>query len=209
MVAQRQGHTPWLDFYPFQDRIEQGFDESNGIMFVDMGGAVGHETLNLRRKYPSLPGRLILQDLETTIARVPKTDVMELMIHDFFTPQPVKGTLMITACLAITNDRSGARVYYLRSVLHDWDDEKCRIILSHIRDAGTPGYSKILINDFALPIQGASAYGAREDLMVMALAAGIERTETQWHELAQSVGLSVTQIWTKEPESESLIEIDL
>ncbi|KAG6354382.1 hypothetical protein INS49_004399 [Diaporthe citri] len=37
-----------------------------------------------------------------------KDSRVELQVHDFFTPQPVKG----------------ARAYFTRSVLHDWPDEQ-------------------------------------------------------------------------------------
>ncbi|KAF1980095.1 hypothetical protein BU23DRAFT_2262 [Bimuria novae-zelandiae CBS 107.79] len=39
MMAQREGHTPWLEFYPFQDQVIAGYDQSdpNGVLLVDMG----------------------------------------------------------------------------------------------------------------------------------------------------------------------------
>lgn len=94
MTAQREGHTPWLDFYPFRQQVVEGFkhEDPGAVLLVDMGGGMGHEIEEIRRKFPSLPGRLVLQDLPSTIEKVESSDVMEAMVHDFFTPQPIKGT---------------------------------------------------------------------------------------------------------------------
>jgi hypothetical protein len=72
-----------------------------------------------------------------------------------------------------------------------------------------PGYSKILINEFAIPGRRASAFATRSDFMVMALAGAVERTEKQWHKLLESVGLKIDRIWTAEPDSQSVIEASL
>lgn len=72
-----------------------------------------------------------------------------------------------------------------------------------------PGYSKILINENIVLEVGASWKVTSLDWNMMAMAASAERTETQWRELLSSVGLQVTGIWMKDPDCESLIEVDL
>ncbi|KAF2829409.1 o-methyltransferas-like protein [Ophiobolus disseminans] len=195
MAVQREGHTPWLEFYPFEQQVVSGFraEDPHAVLLVDVGGNTGHEIREIRQQCPSLRGRMVLQDLPSTIAQVKSSQDMEAMAHDFFTPQPVEG----------------ARVYYLRSILHDWDDAKCTIILQNIASAMKPGYSKVLINEFSIPGRGASAFTMRSDFMVMALAGAVERTENQWHVLLNSAGLKIDRIWTAEPESESIIEASL
>jgi demethylsterigmatocystin 6-O-methyltransferase len=71
------------------------------------------------------------------------------------------------------------------------------------------GYSKVLLNEFAISDRNACAFAMRSDFMVMALAGAKERTEKQWRELLESVGLKIDQIWAAEPESESIIEASL
>ena len=93
MSAQREGRAYWLDFYPFEQKLSaQGRDEEHDILFVDVGGALGSEIKELRKKYPSLKGRMILQDRQQTIDHVSPDPGMEAMVYDFFTPQPVIGT---------------------------------------------------------------------------------------------------------------------
>lgn len=94
MTSQREGHTPWLEFYPFQQQIVEGYDKSDqdGVLIVDIGGNMGQELLELNAQFPSLPGRLVLQDLPTSIEKVVPSDKMEAMAYDFFETQPIKGS---------------------------------------------------------------------------------------------------------------------
>lgn len=62
------------------------------VLLVDVGGATGHDLIAFHEQYPSLPGRLVLQDLPITIAEAKGLpDIIEPMAYDFFTEQPVKG----------------------------------------------------------------------------------------------------------------------
>ena len=69
-----------------------------------------------------------------------------------------------------------------------------------------PGYSKLLINDFAIADQGACSYATHSDFNMLAILAATERTVKQWHQLLNSAGLKIINIWTKEQEFESIIE---
>ena len=69
-----------------------------------------------------------------------------------------------------------------------------------------PGFSKLLINDWVVPSQGASQSITHSDLNMMALLSAVERTDKQWYELLGSAGLKITKIWTRDSESESIIE---
>jgi hypothetical protein len=93
MVAQRDGHTNWLDFYPFEKHVVDNFDENDpdGVLLVDMGGSMGQEILEIQRRYPQLPGCMVLQDLPSTIEKFTPSEGMQAMVHEIFTPQPIKG----------------------------------------------------------------------------------------------------------------------
>ena len=93
LSAQREGRACWLDFYPFEHKLSaEARGDEHDILFVDVGGALGSEIRELRRRYPALKGRMILQDMQQTIDHVSANPAMEAMVHDFFTPQPVIGT---------------------------------------------------------------------------------------------------------------------
>ena len=100
MSFQRRNQTYWLDFFPFRERVldlmlttPSGLEREKEI-FVDVGGALGSETSEIKRRYPDLPGKMILQDLPHTINRVSSNGSCEAVAHDFFTLQPVKGQIL-------------------------------------------------------------------------------------------------------------------
>jgi len=90
MTAFHEGQTPWLEIFPFEQELCDGLKPSTPV-FVDVGGGVGHQCLALKQKFPNLPGRVILQDLEENIQAALVTEGVENTVHDFFTPQPIKG----------------------------------------------------------------------------------------------------------------------
>ena len=100
-------------------------------------------------------------------------------------------------------------MYHLRNVLHDWSDDKCHLILSHLASAMMPGYSKILLNEHVLPDQGCDIIAAQIDISMMAELAATERSEGQWHELVESAGLKIENMWTFSPNTERIIELGL
>ncbi|KAL2782642.1 S-adenosyl-L-methionine-dependent methyltransferase [Aspergillus keveii] len=196
MGVYAQGRVRWMDpgFYPVYEQLIAKTDiTDDDVLLVDVGGSFGHDLSDFHRKWPDVPGRLVLQDLPEVVKSVkdlhPTIDVTS---YDFFTEQPVKG----------------ARAYYMHSVLHDWPDELCAKILANLVAAMKPGYSKILINENVIPDTGAYWETTSLDLIMMQIGSG-ERTERQWRELLETAGLKVTNIWTANPGVESLIECEL
>ncbi|CAI6339052.1 unnamed protein product [Periconia digitata] len=53
--------------------------------------------------------------------------------------------------------------------------------------------SIILVDDMVLPDQGVTWHVAQVDITMMVAAAAMERTETQWEALYDSVGLKVVR----------------
>ena len=96
LTGSHEGRPNWLDWFPVEEEVVKGLErDEKAVTVVDVGGGLGHELLGLRKKYPELPGRLVLQDLPETIKGVPETRVFEPTVHDFFTPQPVKGKCVL------------------------------------------------------------------------------------------------------------------
>lgn len=95
MAGYHQGRPSWMDdgFYPVNDRLVQGIKSGEAeVAVVDIGGNVGYDLQELKRKHPNLPGRLVLQDRPDVIAKVVDTgEGIEPNAYDFFTEQPIKG----------------------------------------------------------------------------------------------------------------------
>lgn len=84
--------------------------------------------------------------------------------------------------------KTGALIYYMRMIMHDYPDEKCRFLLRNTRAAMTET-SVILIDEVIVPAKGAHENTTDMDITMMCSHAGMERTEAQWQHLFASVGL--------------------
>lgn len=188
MEVQRVDEPKWLSAFPLQDYCDISTNNhEDTIAFVDIGGGHGHQCVALLQEFPQLKGRVVLQDLEKVLEGV-RIDGVQVMVHDFMTEQPVKG----------------ARIYYLRDVLHDWPDHVCETILSRIIDAMSD-QSVILIDDLVLPATGAHWYATGLDLAMMSLVAAQERSLPEWHRLLQNVGLGIKQLVKYTDKGDSII----
>ncbi|KAK1148128.1 hypothetical protein N8T08_010767 [Aspergillus melleus] len=198
MSAYHQGRPSWMDpgFYPVPTLTEGLNINKDDVLLVDVGGGTGHDISEFWGKWPQISGRAVLQDLPEVIRQANSMNLpssIETMSHDFFTQQPIKG----------------ARAYYMHSVLHDWNDDNCRKILSNIVPAMARGYSKVLINENVIPSTNAYWEATSLDIIMMANFASTERTEKHWRALVESAGLKVIKIWTVRRGVESLIECEL
>ena len=201
MVGYGLGVIPWMDpaIYPVSSRLIEDYSPGESdAMLVDIGGSVGHDVERFAQMFPSAPGRLVLQDMQSVLDSVPahisSLDRVELVTHDFFTPQPVRG----------------ARAYYLHHILHDWPDDRCEEIIGSIREAMTPGYSKLLVHEHVIPAMNASYEATYLDQYMMCLFGARERTEEEWRALLEGrCGLKILGLWGPGNGIESVIECEL
>jgi hypothetical protein len=109
--------------------------------------------LSYAKTYPSLPGRLIVQNLPASIDVLDRKQLkpIEAMSHDFFTIRPIEG----------------AKAYYVKMVLHDRPVSEARKILGNIKPATKPEYSKILINEIVVPDMNADWFSTSVDMLMM------------------------------------------
>ena len=82
-------------FYPVDKNLVNGAKMVDRAVFlVDIGGGKGQDLQELHRKYPKLPGKLILQDLKGVIKEAEASGLDKKIVameHDFFTYQPISG----------------------------------------------------------------------------------------------------------------------
>ncbi|KNZ82352.1 Sterigmatocystin 8-O-methyltransferase [Termitomyces sp. J132] len=111
-----------------------------GSVVVDVGGGIGSTSLPLAREFPAL--EIVVQDLHSAIddgkkfwqKNLPNARV-RLEVHNFLTPQPT--------------DRE-VSVFLMKQILHDWSDEYCVKILTHLRNAAGKD-TKLLVVDSLVP----------------------------------------------------------
>jgi hypothetical protein len=85
----------------------------------------------------------------------------------------------------------------LKSIIHDWDDERSRIILENCRKA-LPQKGRLLLVERAMPeLPGTDDAGrscAMSDLNMLRGPGGRERTEREYHRLLTESGFRPTAV---------------
>jgi hypothetical protein len=198
MSAYRAEKADWHDpgFYPVADRLIQGFDPRiNDTLLVDVGAGRGHDAHLFVKQYPSHPGFIVIQDRDVVISEIPDQEKLPFgcQVHDFFTPQPIKG----------------ARAYLLHSIIHDWSEEEGIKILESLKPALKPGYSRVLLNEIVLSEENPTIAATSMDMMMLAHLAVRERTEMEWKVILRKAGLRVLKIYNYPGVAESVIEAEL
>lgn len=190
MAAQRigqrsvwDGRVPLVDFHMSDQDLR-----SRRVLVVDIGGGYGHQMVELRRQHPNMQGKTIMQDLAFVHDMRPNIEEfcsqgIEPAAHDFMQPQPVRG----------------AKVYYLRNVIHNWNDANSKVILKQIRGAMAED-SVVIIDDVVMPKVGATWKQASMDIAMMTMLAAMERTEDHFSELLTETGLKLRDVWTYDEE---------
>ncbi|RDI55374.1 methyltransferase [Nocardia mexicana] len=102
---------------------------------------------------------------------------------------------------------AGADLYLLKSIMHDWDDERAAVILGHIRRV-LPDSGRVLIVEPILPDVVDDSVPPNmyiSDLNMLVNLGGRERTRDDFETLCATAGLAVSTITTL-PGGISLIE---
>ena len=206
---------PWHVKYPIMEKLT-AWSLATKPIIVDVGGNQGVDLQRFANAFPDLECELILQDLPETIAGIPGEldSRIRPTAHDFFTQQSTKGKLWIVKCLfspCFKNDSVkidiGAHIYYLKSILHDWDDVASRKILSNIAKVMQP-HSRLLINEMILADLNESMIRSNMDMLMLFFTNGMERTKTQWNELLATVEppLTMLQVYSAQGDQQCVIE---
>ncbi|CAF9905192.1 MAG: hypothetical protein HETSPECPRED_004907 [Heterodermia speciosa] len=165
----------WFDVYPME--LCSLTLKQDQPLFLDVGGGSGHQAIRLVERFPELEGRVIVQDIQSDTASL-RHERVEFMRHDFFEAQPIKG----------------AKIYYLRNIIHSWSSDQAILILQRLKEAMVPN-SVILIDEMILPDTGAHFHAAQLDIMMMIILGAVERTEKDFQKLLHDSGLKLSKIW--------------
>jgi hypothetical protein len=165
--------------------VAEAYDFSGIHRIVDVGGGYGALLVPILSKYPEMTG--IVFDLpycqdgaKRLLAESGLAGRCEFVGGDFFESVPL-----------------GGDVYTIKSVIHDWDDEKSVAILRRCASAMTADARLLLVEPLAPETVGTSAGDAMvigSDLNMMLMTGGCERTERQYRDVLHAAGLRVTNV---------------
>jgi hypothetical protein len=89
---------------------------------------------------------------------------------------------------------AGADAYFMKHILHDWDDAACGKILAAIH-AAIPPHGRLLVSEKLILPGPAGSYGKIMDLvMLVHNQGGRERTEAEYRELFARAGFKLIRI---------------
>ncbi|MCJ1286657.1 hypothetical protein MMC26_006003 [Xylographa opegraphella] len=177
--------------YPFGEELGTEEVRDTDVLVVDVGGGRGQVLEAIKASFPSLKGRMVLQDVPDVIEDAEASGLpgfIEPMAVSFFEPQPIEGAL----------------VYHFRRILHDWSDDVSLTILRNTIQA-MGARSRILITDAVLPDTDAPRHMALQDINMMCFG-GMERTRSQWEGLLGAAGLNVQRFWASDGNLQNTIE---
>ncbi|KAJ5163950.1 uncharacterized protein N7500_005780 [Penicillium coprophilum] len=194
MEGDRGARPSWLEWFPVEERLLSGANPEAETLMVDVAGGRGHDLVAFLERHPDAKGRLVLEDLphvleESTI----DTERIEKLPFDLFKPQPIHG----------------ARIYYLKFILHDWSDEENQAILTQLAGAMKQGYSKLIIEEFVLADRDGAMLPAMWDWEMMIFCNSMERSQSHWTRLLESAGFQVIKFWAPPGDGQGIIEAEL
>lgn len=170
---------------PVARAVVRSIDFAGMGLVVDVGGGHGELIASILAAHPSLRG--VLFDLaHATVAagrRLAAAGVADrcmLVTGSFFDAIP-----------------DGADVYLLKSVLHDWDDDRAVTILRSCRRAMAREATLLIVERIAPQRYGNSPRDqgiARSDLNMLVGTGGRERTDEQYRELLGAAGLRMARL---------------
>lgn len=171
------------------DAIARAYPWRRHARIVDVGGAHGHLLAAILRRHPRVRG--VLYDQPQVVAGAEASGFLrepglrersEIVGGSFFEGVP-----------------PGADAYFMKYILHDWDDARAQRILEHCREAMRPD-GRVLVIDRVIAAGNAPDWSKWLDINMMVGPGGLERTRAEFEALFVRAGLRLAKVHaTKSP----------
>jgi O-methyltransferase/methyltransferase family protein len=162
--------------------ISAAYDFGAWESLMDVGGGNGILLSHILRTHKNLLG---------TLADLPH--VLERARQRGFLGNELAARTSMQSCDFFHEVPSGCRAYLMKSVIHDWDDERARQVLVNCRRA-VPSDGALLLVEFGLSEGNLPSLGKLIDLTMMVLTGGKERTSGEYRELLASAGFRLNKV---------------
>ncbi|HEX6421930.1 MAG TPA: methyltransferase [Acidimicrobiales bacterium] len=165
--------------------IVEAADPGRFSWLVDVGGGDGTLLAAALAAHPALRGTVFdtadgMQAAPAVLAAAGLAGRADAVAGDFFSSVP-----------------QGADAYLLKSVIHDWDDERATTILRNVRAAMADG-AAVLVTEPVVPPTPTSSPDVlmmiMSDLNMLVCTGGKERTEAEFRALLAGAGLRLRSI---------------
>lgn len=161
--------------------VASAYDFSDVGTVVDVGGATGNLLAAVLSQHPGPKGLLfdrphVVQDAPALLDARGVAERVTIEPGDFFERVPL-----------------GGDTYLLSHIIHDWNENQCLTILGHCRQAMKPD-GRLLIIETVLPTGDTPHQGKLQDMVMMVIPGGQERTEAEYGELLHKAGFRLNRV---------------
>jgi len=183
-----------IDMGPFlAERYSDALDHAKTI--VDVGGGEGVLAAQILRAKPHLKG--IIFDMPHVVEKD-----KEKITHIYSDLD--RSRITFVGGNFFEKVPSGGDIYFLKSIIHDWNDEKSVEILSKIREELSPE-GRVAVLDRNVKEVG-DVVASFMDLHMLAVLGAKERNEKEFQHIFERAGLQLTRIIELKPSPYSLVE---
>jgi hypothetical protein len=170
------------------EAVARTYDFAGVSTVVDVGGGQGILLEAVLTQHPHLRGTVF--DRDHVVARAPLSAGLaprwSSMTGSFFEEVPA------------------ADAYLLKSILHDWPDDRCVDIL-RVCHAGLNADGVVLVVELLLGRPGQEEFAAFSDLNMLVMPGGRERTAEEYAALFEAAGLRLSRV-VETPSRMSILE---
>jgi hypothetical protein len=161
--------------------VAEAYDFSSVNTVVDVGGATGNMLAAILTRHPGVRG--VLYDLPHVVRDAP----------GFLKTRGVDDRVTIEAGSFFERVPSGGDAYIMSHIIHDWSEEQCLTILGNCRKAMRPE-SRLLLIETVIPEDNSPHQGKLQDLVMLVLPGGQERTEAEYDVLLAKGGFELRRV---------------
>jgi O-methyltransferase domain/Dimerisation domain len=145
-----------------------GYDFSKIQHICDVGGGHGHLICSLLLRHPHITGTVL---------------EMEQVIQNKTLLWANKMGIAADRCSYVNGDMfnevPSADTYFMKMILHDWDDKECLKVLSNIQRAA-PTHARLFIAEHVVPGPETPHFSKLFDIHMLCALTGKERTEEEY-----------------------------
>jgi len=161
--------------------VAAAYDFSGVKTLVDVGGATGNMLAAILSRHDGPRGVLfdrahVVRDAPALLRARGVEERVTIEAGDFFETVP-----------------AGGDAYLLSHIIHDWSEQQCLTILGHCRQVIKPE-GRLLIVETVLPPGDTPHQGKVQDMVMLVLPGGQERTEAEYASLLANAGFRLARV---------------
>jgi hypothetical protein len=161
--------------------IVSAYDFSGFGSLVDIAGGYGSTLCAILAASPKLKGTLF--DLPHVVSKA----------KEFVESRGLQNRCTFVGGSFLESVPKGADAYFMKHIIHDWDDDRCLRLLRNCH-AAMPAHAKLLVSEKVLPEANDAPHTRILDLVMMLhTPGGRERTEAEYRALFEKAGFRLTR----------------